>query len=151
MGDIFPLNRISNWNLHFQPEFFFWRPLNSNLWEVNSFLNRTLLNRIWALQSFVGERISLEPDFKLESFLMTRIFFIEPGFCNCDILFNPEIFWQHDVNPGPGYLSLQRIGVLEFTENRQRLLSHIIVAPKSQGDSRSWLEILHTWLWYKPT
>ena len=65
--------------------------------------------------------------------MMTRNFFIEPGFCNRHIL----------SNPGPGYLSLQRIGVLDFTENRQRLLSHIIVAPKSQGDSRSWLEILH--------
>ena len=48
------------------------------------------------------------------------------------------------MNPGLGYLSLQRIGVLDFTENRQRLLTHIIVAPKSQGDSRSWLEILRT-------
>ena len=37
---------------------------------------------------------SLEPDFKLESFPMTRIFFIEPGFCNCHILSKPEIFWR---------------------------------------------------------
>ena len=63
VGDIFPLNRILNRNLHFQPEIF-WRPLNSNLREVNSFLNRTFLNRIWELQSFVGEQISLEPDCK---------------------------------------------------------------------------------------
>ena len=47
------------------------------------------------------------------------------------------------VAPGPGYLSLQRPGVLDFTENRQHLLSHIIVASESQGDLRSWLEILN--------
>ena len=72
MGDIFPLNRILNQNLHFQPEIF-WRPLNSNLQEVNSFLNRNFLNRIWELQSFVGEQISLEPDCKpdIESFSET--------------------------------------------------------------------------------
>ena len=41
---------------------------------------------------------SLEPDFKPESFLMTRNFFIEPGFYNCHILSKPEIFWRPSNN-----------------------------------------------------
>ena len=73
VGDIFPLDRILNRNLHFQPEIF-WRPLNSNLREVNYFLNRKFLNWIWELQSFVGEQISLEPDFKPVFFILNQKF-----------------------------------------------------------------------------
>ena len=51
-------------------------------------LNR-ILNRIFGELQRFERKMSLELDVEPESFLMTRNFFIEPGFCH--ILFEPEI------------------------------------------------------------
>ena len=107
VGDIFPLNRILNRNLHFQSEIFYW-PLNSNLREVNSFLNRTFSNRIWELQSFVGEQISLELDCKPD------IWELLWDWLPLSRILNRDPFWW----PGTSSLSRDFVTVIYFLSRK---------------------------------
>ena len=99
----------------------------NRIWELQNFvadkfpLNR-MLNRIWELQNFAGERC-----------LLNRIL-------NQNLQFEPAIFWRPLKLHQYGSSLRNRVII---PSNDPGFPSHVTVAPESQDDSRSWLEILH--------